>query len=179
MDEARRRYRTHNAARKFVEAEFFTVLAASGRGDLESEAVQERLGREMVIREALEWMWPELTPAQLLNDLFGSQALIRAADSSLTPDQVGALHRARVAEPDDLLWTASDAPLLDEARAVLGARPGQRQADAVRTYGHVVVDEVQDLSPMDLRRPQAHGPTTTGIRSSYTFPTVGPQFVTS
>ncbi|MBT5569559.1 MAG: AAA family ATPase [Acidimicrobiaceae bacterium] len=151
VDEARRRYRTHNAARKFVEAEFFTVLAASGRGDLESEAVQERLGREMVIREALEWMWPELTPAQLLNDLFGSQALIRAADSSLTPDQVGALHRARVAEPDDLLWTASDAPLLDEARAVLGARPGQRQADAVRTYGHVVVDEVQDLSPMDLR----------------------------
>jgi DNA helicase IV len=151
VDEARRRYRTHNAARKFVEAEFYVALAASGRGDLEPEAVQERIGGEMVIRVALEWMWPVLTPAELLNDLFGSQALIRAADPSLTPDQVGVLHRDRAAEPDDILWTASDAPLLDEARAVLGARPGQRQVDAVRTYGHIVVDEVQDLSPMDLR----------------------------
>ena len=151
VDEARRRYRTHNAARKFVEAEFFVALAASGRGDLDPGAVQERVHGERAIREALEWMWPVLTPAELLNDLFGSQALIRAADPGLTPAQVGALHRERVAEPDELLWTASDASLLDEARAVLGARPGQRQADAVRTYGHIVVDEVQDLSPMDLR----------------------------
>ena len=151
VDEARKRYRTHNAARKFVEAEFYEALAASGNGDLDPEALRERLRGELSIREALEWMWPVLTPAQFLNDLLGSRALIRAADQSLTPVQVDALYRERAVEVEDLLWTASDAPLLDEARAVLGARPGRRQQDAVRTYGHIVVDEVQDLSPMDLR----------------------------
>ena len=151
VDEARKRYRTHNAARKFVEAEFYEALAASGHGDLDPEALRERLRGELSIREALEWMWPVLTPAQFLNDLLGSRALIRAADQSLTPVQIDALYRERAVEVEDLLWTASDAPLLDEARAVLGARPGRRQQDAVRTYGHIVVDEVQDLSPMDLR----------------------------
>jgi len=149
--QARRRYRTHNAARKFVEAEFYGALVASGRGDLDPEALRERLRGELSVREALEWMWPVLTPAQLLNDLLGSRALIRSADPSLTTDQVDALYRERVTQPDDLLWTASDAPLLDEARAVLGARPGRRDEDTVRTYGHIVIDEVQDLSPMDLR----------------------------
>jgi len=151
VDQARRRYRTHNAARKFVEAEFYEALVASGRGDLDPEALRERLRGELSVREALEWMWPVLTPAQLLNDLFGSRALIRSADPSLTTEQVDALYRERVSQPDDLLWTASDAPLLDEARAVLGARPGRRDEDTVRTYGHIVIDEVQDLSPMDLR----------------------------
>ena len=151
VDQARRRYRTHNAARKFVEAEFYEALVASGRGDLDPEALRERLRGELSVREALEWMWPVLTPAQLLNDLLGSRALIRSADPSLTTEQVDALYRERVTQPDDFLWTASDAPLLDEARAVLGARPGRRDEDTVRTYGHIVIDEVQDLSPMDLR----------------------------
>ncbi len=49
-------------------------------------------------------------------------------------------------------------PLLDEARALLGPRsthrrPGQTngRSDDLRTYGHIVVDEAQDLSPMQLR----------------------------
>ena len=42
--------------------------------------------------------------------------------------------------------------LLDEARALLG--PPRRRPDAddePRAYGHIVVDEAQDLSPMQLR----------------------------
>jgi DNA helicase IV len=49
------------------------------------------------------------------------------------------------------LWAFSDAPLLDEARAHLGARPGRKTTDELRTYGHIVIDEAQDLSPMELR----------------------------
>jgi len=105
----------------------------------------------LAVREALEWMWPVLSPAQLLNDLFGSRALIRAADPNLTDDEVESLHRPRAAVSENVSWSASDGPLLDEARAVLGSRPGRRQVDVVRTFGHVVVDEIQDLSPMDLR----------------------------
>ena len=45
---------------------------------------------------------------------------------------------------------------LREARWLLGARPrrkvnGQAGDDDVRTYGHIIVDEAQDLSPMQLR----------------------------
>ena len=44
--------------------------------------------------------------------------------------------------------------LLDEARNYLGVRPsktGKPDDDEIRTYGHIVIDEVQDLTPMQLR----------------------------
>ena len=151
VSEARRRFRTHNAARRFVEAEFFQALALSGRESLDPKGLAERLRGDIQIREALEWMWPVLTPAQLLNDCFGSRALIRAADSELTEREVEALYRPRSKIAEEVRWSASDASLLDEARAALGARPGRRDLEAIRTYGHIVVDEIQDLSPMDLR----------------------------
>jgi DNA helicase IV len=40
-------------------------------------------------------------------------------------------------------WSEADLPLLDEARALLLGTPQQ--------YGHVIVDEAQDLTPMQLR----------------------------
>jgi DNA helicase IV len=40
-------------------------------------------------------------------------------------------------------WTEADLPLLDEARALIVGPPQQ--------YGHVIVDEAQDLTPMQLR----------------------------
>jgi DNA helicase IV len=52
---------------------------------------------------------------------------------------------------DAAVFTNDDVPLLDEARALLGPRVHHREADDVRTYGHVVIDEAQDLSPMQLR----------------------------
>jgi DNA helicase IV len=54
-----------------------------------------------------------------------------------------------------VFWSASDIALLDDAREVLGPVPGRGgridEADEIRTYGHIVVDEVQDLSPMQLK----------------------------
>ena len=49
-----------------------------------------------------------------------------------------------------MAWTPADAALVDEARHLLGPRSGGSD-EAVRKYGHIVVDEVQDLSPMQLR----------------------------
>jgi DNA helicase IV len=154
--DARRRARTHNAGRRFVEQGVYEALARSSRQEAEPEAVRERLRNAQEVREALDWMWPVLTPAQLLHDLFGSRALLRsAAGSRLRDDEVEALYRPRSSSVDAVVFTADDVPLLDEARALLGARPRRRgraaEDDDVRTYGHIVVDEAQDLSPMQLR----------------------------
>jgi DNA helicase IV len=158
VDEARRRYRRHNAARRFVETEVFTALAQSGRGELSASEVRERLRSDLAVREALERMWPVLTPAQLLHDLYGSHALLRNAGRGiLSDDEVDALVRPRADAAEHIVFTHDDAPLLDECRALLGQRPRRkrpgeaRDDEEVRTYGHIVVDEAQDLSPMQLR----------------------------
>lgn len=153
---ARRRFRRHNAARRFVENEVWAALAATWRdGDVSPDEVREALRRNDDVWASLERMWPVLTPAQLLHDLFGSRALLElAAGRYFSADDVASLHRERSETVDEVRWTRADAALLDEARVHLGPKPGKGgridEADEIRTYGHIVVDEVQDLSPMQL-----------------------------
>jgi len=155
VNAARRRFRRHNAARRFVERAVFEALAASRPGDIDVDDVRARLRHTDEVRSALESMWPVLTPAQLLHDLFGSKALTRLAGARWWSDEeLDLLHRPRAAHVDEVVWSDADAPLLDEAAAVLGPRPSRHlraDDDDLRTYGHIVVDEVQDLSPMELR----------------------------
>ncbi len=154
---ARRRFRRHNSGRKFVENEVWSALAASYRDpDIGPLAVKDTLRGTPEIREALDRMWPLLTPAQLLHDLFGSKALLRLATRGVLDEtEALALHRARSESVDDVRWTPADVALLDDARDVLGPKPGRNgkpdDADEIRTYGHLVVDEVQDLTPMQLK----------------------------
>ncbi|MEZ5138564.1 MAG: AAA family ATPase [Acidimicrobiales bacterium] len=151
--DARRRYRHHNAGRRFVEKEVAFHLAESARTPLDPQEVWRQVRRVPEVRAALEEMWPVLTPAQLLHDLFGSKALLHlAAGRHLTEARIDLLHRARSESVDDVVWTHDDVPLLDEARALLGPKPrkAKRDDDEIRTYGHIVVDEAQDLSPMQL-----------------------------
>lgn len=152
VKQARRRFRTHNAARRFVETMLFERLAASHRNDDPADVVRERTRRELEVREALEWMWPVLGPAELLNDCFGSPALLRSATRRhLQPAEAALLARERLGDPRDAVFTHHDVPLLDEAAERLGPRPRHEATESVRTYGHIVVDEAQDLSPMQLR----------------------------
>ena len=101
-------------------------------------------------------MWPVLSPAQLLHDLFGSKALLKlAASRHLSEAEYLSLYRPRADDVAEVRWTEHDVALLDEARSYLGPRPGRGgkidETDEIRTYGHIVVDEVQDLTPMQLR----------------------------
>jgi DNA helicase IV len=104
---------------------------------------------------ALERMWPVLTPQQLLHDLFGAPALIElAAANVLDANERMLLRRDRTTSANDVAWADADIPLLDEAWALLGSSRRRRGPDTdehARTFGHVVVDEAQDLSPMQLR----------------------------
>jgi DNA helicase IV len=154
---AQRRFRRHNAARKWVEGEVWSALASTWRdGDLAATDVRDGVRALPEVREALERMWPVLTPAQLLHDLYGSKALLKlAAERILTEQEYLALHRPRVEDASLVRWTDNDVAILDEARHLLGPRPARRgqpaDEDEIRTYGHIVIDEVQDLTPMQLR----------------------------
>ncbi len=155
---AAKRFRRHNTGRRHVESDVFAALATSWRGATEVTAAELRqeLWGVPEVRIALERMWPILTPAQLLHDLFGSRALLRLAGRNVLNDtETDALFRPRSDDVDAVRWSPSDAALLDDAREVLGPSPrkGGRidEADEIRTYGHIVVDEVQDLSPMQLK----------------------------
>ncbi|MCP3912852.1 MAG: AAA family ATPase [Actinomycetia bacterium] len=174
--------------------------------DRERERFDRAMRSETTIRRALDRMWPLLSPQELLHDLFGSPALLGAAGGDrFTDAELAALERPRSASVDEVVWTESDVPLLDEADLLLGADPRQNraggghrlaegQADRIRdaielvsemaggvddvmrrqlgrrlvqqqvedestplrprrreSFGHVIVDEAQDLSPMQWR----------------------------
>ncbi|MBO0731497.1 MAG: AAA family ATPase [Acidimicrobiaceae bacterium] len=165
---AQHRAGTHNARRRVVETLLWRHLQAQIQeragasedveggdvADVDHDAAAE-LGRELRRRadvaEALDRMWPVLSPQELLHDLFGAQPLIHlAAEGVLSAEERRLLHRGRSPSLEAVTWAREDIPLLDEARALLGP-VGRRTAGAIRTYGHIVVDEAQDLSPMQLR----------------------------
>ncbi len=110
------------------------------------------------VTEALDRMWPRLSAEELLHDLFGSAPLLAlAAKGMLSSAEQHLLLRPRSATLAEIPWTVADLALIDEARVLLGPRRprgsggGGGEHDDPRTYGHIVVDEAQDLSPMQLR----------------------------
>lgn len=153
VKEARRRFRSHNAGRKYVVNAVFEALAASHPDGASVSNVRDELGTNADVKSAINWMWPVLSPAMLIHDLYGSKALIASAGASITAEERAALFRRWDTDHDarQVLWTVDDVPVLDEAFEHLGPRPKKHDLDEIRTYGHIVVDEAQDLSPMQLR----------------------------
>lgn len=155
--EARRRYRRHNAAARWVEGEIVASMAATGRNpDVDLEVLRDGLRDIPEFRAIVTRIWPILTPAELLHDLFGSKALLKsAATGVLDDDEWASLYRPRAASVGEVIWSDADVALLDEALALIGPRPRKsgriNEADEVRQFGHIVIDEVQDYAPMQLR----------------------------
>jgi DNA helicase IV len=91
----------------------------------------------------LDRVLPLPQPQKLVARLLTSPAALEAASEGvLGADERTLLLRDRPRRAADLVWSDHDVPLLDEARALLDGAP--------RSYGHVIVDEAQDLSPMQL-----------------------------
>ena len=151
IDRTRRRARFHNHGRKFVVEELYEQLAASGRRyDIDAQELRDNLHGSDAIREALEWMWPVISAEQLLHDFYGFRSLQRAAGEKFFGVAVENLYRPRTDDVDDVFWTAHDVPLLDEMNRLVGPTSGSTKDLGLRTYGHIVIDEAQDLSPMQL-----------------------------
>ncbi|MGH9127531.1 MAG: HelD family protein [Acidimicrobiales bacterium] len=175
----RRRPGAHNARRRLVEAAVVKRLAAdherarsvvdelrplpeldaeeAEQADRDDEASALELAADLrrlpEVAEALDRMWPRLSPEELLHDLYGAKPLLALAGKGLLSrgDQE-ALYRPRSEQLSEVAWTRADIPLLDEASVLLGPTTGRAGTDSeARAYGHIVVDEAQDLSPMQLR----------------------------
>ncbi|GAA1813880.1 AAA family ATPase [Luedemannella flava] len=88
-------------------------------GNLLDEGDREEIRRELRddpgVREALDRLWPRLTPRRLLSDLYASEERLAAAAPHLSDAERALLHR----EPDNT-WSPADVPLLDEAAELLG-----------------------------------------------------------
>jgi DNA helicase IV len=157
VKEARRRNKRHNELCRAVEGEIVAMLMPSMRDQEYTLATARARLREFPEFRALMFsVWPSLAPDELLHDLFGSKALLRSAGRDiLTDDEIAALHRPRAESLAAARFSDADAALLDEARNLLGAKPRKggvvEESDDVETYGHIVVDEVQDLTPMQLQ----------------------------
>ncbi|MCK4176907.1 HelD family protein [Aciditerrimonas ferrireducens] len=177
----RRRPGTHNARRRVVEQLLLSRLAdryrerlaarrrVSGHrgqggedpelaglveaGDEDDDAeIRRALRRHPVVREALDRMWPRLSAEELVHDLLGAPALLAAAGRGvLSPAEVRLLVRPRARRLEEIPWTEADLALVDEAEVWLGPRRPEAGEARLVTYGHIVVDEAQDLSPMQLR----------------------------
>ncbi|HEX6352441.1 helicase [Actinophytocola sp.] len=166
-------------------------------GDLAADVRRELISSD-ALAEAVELLWPRLSPRRLLTELYTSRKRLAAIHAPAS------FYRER-----GDAWTVSDVPLLDEAAELLGAFESDEEAEQTRreqlayargvldildtdedpdeemlravdildptqlaerqeerdhrslaeraaadrewTYGHVVVDEAQELSEMDWR----------------------------
>ena len=224
-DRARSTRKPHNVARKLFVTELLNELARGEArvldrpfDDDDLPYARERLWSEPGVVDALDGLWPLLTPERLLAELLRSPAAIRSAAGSVFPD----IERTLLSRPDHpARWTVADVPLLDELAELLGvddsaakaARRALERAQRLETqyaqdvldstgvadlglvdaetlaawnrdngpslstaeragadrswaYGHVIIDEAQELSAMAwrmvLRRNPARSMTVVG-----------------
>jgi DNA helicase IV len=139
-EKARRSGRPHNLARPIAERYVVAALArqlADRIGDdpyfdqplgeddardqrnlLDAEDITEfrkELREDTAVQEALDRLWPLLTPEQLVEDLFGSGERLATAAPELAEAERAVLRR----DPGHG-WTPADVALLDEAAELLG-----------------------------------------------------------
>jgi len=155
--QARRRGGRHNTLCRAVEGEVIaTMMGKVGDGTFDLAEARDGLRQIPEFRALMFRVWPSLSPAELLHDLFGSKALLRsAAEGVVNEVDALALHRPRAESLSAAVFSDADVALLDEARDLLGPRPRRGgvldEADDIATFGHIIVDEAQDLTPMQLR----------------------------
>ncbi len=113
-------------------------------GESPDDRVQDSVARSVPVRKTVDALWPAVDPVRAVLTLLSDPAVLAAAaDGVLDPDEQAAMLWAKPARgPKTARWSLADAVLVDEAADLV---------ERVPSLGHVVLDEAQDLSPMQLR----------------------------
>jgi DNA helicase IV len=155
VDEARREELPYAVGRERVRARVVGLLQRQSEyrtGNSPGETWLRKMSRIAPVTGFLEACWPAVTPESLVAELLTDPS---AAGELLTDEERAAIRWARPPKTaKSAKWTAADLLLLDEAAGLL---------ERENSFGHVVIDEAQDLSPMQARaiaRRSEHGSIT-------------------
>jgi DNA helicase IV len=123
----------------------WAVHVARSTSDITRQAVFEADVRaSRALKALLDKTWPTITASGVLRRLFANKPLLlRATKGLLSPEEALRLARPAAKRASEQRWSRADLALLDEAEALISG--------GKTTYGHIVVDEAQDLSAMELR----------------------------
>ncbi|HET7899629.1 MAG TPA: AAA family ATPase [Candidatus Nanopelagicales bacterium] len=146
VDELAARGVRYSAARDLLPQRLahHVLLAMERAGDAPDDRVQDAVAKSAAVRKYVVTVWPALDPAGVLHRLWSDAAALRdAAGDDLTDEEQRMLLWDKPARTKGAArWSRADMALLDEVDDLLRRVP---------SLGHVVLDEAQDLSPMQLR----------------------------
>ena len=147
----------YKSGRAALRARLVSLVRQRLRAAGSMEANEPWLERELMssegVRGLLDHLWPSVSPTAMVRELLSSgERLEHSAAGVLTRSECDLLvQRTGTSGTRKPAWTADDLPLLDEATFLINGRTA--------SYGHIVVDEAQDLSPMQFRMIARRSPT--------------------
>jgi DNA helicase IV len=146
VDELRQRGVRYGTGREMLSHRIAHVILTrmEAAGETCDDRTHEAVRRSRPVRAAVDAVWPKADPVRLVFRLLSDPVLLSAAAHAvLEPSEQDAISWPRPPRgPAAAPWSAADAVLVDEARDLIERTP---------SLAHVVVDEAQDLSPMECR----------------------------
>ncbi|WP_328900945.1 AAA family ATPase [Streptomyces sp. NBC_00441] len=131
--------------RDLVVDQLLAVLVADFPQRSRERTVRRDLERHRVVTTLVERTWPQLSPEEALRSLFNSPEKLReSASQVLTEDEQSLLLRPTAESAAEEPWTIDDLVCLEELRLLIAG-------ESPRRYPHIVIDEAQDLTPMQAR----------------------------
>jgi hypothetical protein len=135
--------RQRSRFRRSVARTVATTLSDRRAAVVDIEDVAKDLNADRAVQKALDKIWPARSPTAVVRAVLGKGTVGAMATLGILDETERALLRKGRPGRSSAGWSEADLPLLDEAQALL--------SDPPRRYGHVVVDEAQDLSAMAFR----------------------------
>ncbi|RPF46399.1 DNA helicase IV [Streptomyces sp. Ag109_G2-6] len=113
-------------------------------GEAPDDRVQDAVARNAAVKAAVKAIWPAVEPAKLVLRLLSDpEFLAEHAEGVLTDEEQKLLLWPKpFRSVKSAKWSAADLVLVDEAADLV---------ERTHSLGHVVLDEAQDLSPMQYR----------------------------
>ncbi|MET7662309.1 ATP-binding domain-containing protein [Streptomyces sp. NPDC005373] len=113
-------------------------------GEAPDDRVQDSVARNTAVKAAVKVLWPAVDPAKLvLRLLSDAEFLAEHAEGVFSEDEQKCVLWERPARSVRAAkWSSADAVLIDEVTDLVAR---------THSLGHVVLDEAQDLSPMQYR----------------------------